>query len=101
MIHKYAWKCPKCGREDAAVDAALNVVACKLLDSAPPMWSTTPPTEPGWYWMRNEWYDVEPFPAFFDGEWWTYRGSMVRHPPCAKEFWPVPIPEPPREEGGR
>jgi hypothetical protein len=51
--------------------------------------------------MRNEWYDVEPFPAFFDGEWWTYRGSMVRHPPCAKEFWPVRLPEPPREEGGR
>lgn len=62
-----------------------------------PQWTTEPPRDAGWYWMRNEWYDTEPFPALFDGEWWTYRGSMVRHPPCAKEFWPVPIPEPPAD----
>jgi hypothetical protein len=68
-------------------------------DTAPPRWSTTPPTEPGWYWFRfigvggPERMQPESVRLYFEDE----NTETVSW----GEWWPVPLPEPPREEGDR
>jgi hypothetical protein len=73
-----------------------------ITQGEPPRWSTTPPTEPGWYWTRHTaWSDPAPgrvfgagsdkqpctwSPFYRDGEDWTAN----------IEWYPVRISEPPR-----
>ena len=104
--------CAKCG-ERHATQAILTMVErpgatlfycdeCAAPPIAPaPQWSTEPPTEPGWYWMRGDGDAVaDPAHTCFDDEgkqyWWTFAGLMIYGVPVAREWWPIPISEPPR-----
>lgn len=67
------WRCPNCSRKH----------------DAPPHWTTTPPTESGWYWRRS------PLPNGRRTSATPFRVHVwVKQ--TAAEWWPVPIPEPPR-----
>lgn len=52
-------------------------------------WTKTPPTEPGWYWVRTviqeqNWIG-QPKPVEWSPGDWVMYGSEHR------EFWPVPL----------
>jgi hypothetical protein len=107
-------KCTRCGLQTTTGGCfnptCPNYSGCTthgqtVMQAAPPRWSTTPPTEPGPRWAKkNE--DSEPEIADVvadDDGWFVMRTGES----CAfgvHEFalwWPVPIPEPPREDGDR
>lgn len=62
-----------------------------------PAWTSTPPTEPGWYWTRFRATDggvCSPVNAsHFDGEYWAHFG-FLNEDMARREFWPVRIEEP-------
>lgn len=65
-------------------------------------WSTTPPTEPGWYWLRRgpglRWRAVRlAFDEDFRGVMMVHeRGRCMTLENITGEWWPVPIEEPGR-----
>ena len=74
-----------------------------------PKWSTTPPTEPGfWFWRvagdpptgprvaHLDYFGRRCDSRLFDDD----KGEPLEFCDLI-EWWPVPIPEPPREEGDR
>lgn len=88
-------KCPDC--------SALFVPGMECMGTFPaapaPHWTTTPPTEPGWYWMRGIGDAVaDPAQMHIDEDgrthWWTFSGCMIYGTPVSREWWPVRIKEP-------
>ncbi len=83
-----------------------NVRAVLLAADAAPVvdWTTEPPTENGFYWMRraNRRYSmwVEDIHVSGDGTV-CYNSSTAFNGPSDEvfEYWPVPIPAPPGGEG--
>lgn len=49
-------------------------------------WTTTPPTEPGWYWLRDRRFpkDIDPMQI----------GERLPKENGITEWWPIPIEEP-------
>jgi hypothetical protein len=62
-------------------------------------WTTTPPTEPGWYWYQPH-LGLPAVPVRvrrYDGKMVFLNGIQEGYLSNATgEWWPVPIPEPPR-----
>lgn len=56
-------------------------------------WTKTPPTEPGWYWIRFVGFKGVPAVAELSGIGWRCDGARI--PVESVEFWPVRIEEPP------
>ena len=74
----------------------LPLVEVNLLPALYGEWTTTPPTEPGWYWVRQE------MPS--DTNWvtvkWQYdKSECVNEEGIRTTHWlgPIPQPEPPTE----
>lgn len=62
-----------------------------------PHWTTTPPTEPGWWWMRNRGCaGVVQLVCDCGDVVFAVTGLKTWTMPIGTEWWPVPIPEPPR-----
>jgi hypothetical protein len=61
----------------------------------PLVWTTDPPTEPGWYWVRNT-SDTTMSPYYFDSEEF-WNGNDTYEPRWFTHF-AGPIPEPQEEE---
>jgi hypothetical protein len=65
-------------------------------------WSSTPPSEPGWYWWRFECYPevVKPAELVHDryGEkTWDFQYSIISDL-TGREFWPIRMEKPPGSE---
>jgi len=69
-----------------------------------PTWTKTPPTEPGWYWVKidDEERDIAELWVYCGEERWSgaYLGQGrtldgIRRDYPEIEFWPVRIEEPP------
>jgi len=69
-------------------------------------WTTKPPTEPGWYWSQWPEYDVHRFVELVVPDKTSASGLVVVRVDGSEalieqdyiEWWPIPIPEPPRKE---
>lgn len=69
-------------------------------------WTTTPPTEPGWYWWRMKTETVTSDPEVSSVERNTVNGKLERWDigvdyaspvwTTTVQWWPVRIEEPPR-----
>ncbi len=68
------------------------------------MWTTTPPTEPGWYWVKREDEHREMYRngaiAYYSGHSVMYPGSSARYDLSSFSYWlgPLLVPEPPIDE---
>jgi hypothetical protein len=106
--------CPRCGSRPGVVPVhgipgSLTYWCAEC--AAPPQWTTTPPTEPGWYWWRDSdtfdvgWgHDTTCVVQIYTvkcGEYVELRyrthGLNRLLPQKSKcQWWPVRIEEPPR-----
>jgi hypothetical protein len=58
----------------------------QVVNREPPQWTHTPPTEPGWYWVRQSGIT---FVGYF------IEGPMLdAYVDISAEFWPVKLEEP-------
>lgn len=62
-------------------------------------WRSEPPIEPGWYWLKQDGYDVEPV-EFTHGGYVLFSGRLTRFRPSdlnasARWFGPIEAPKPP------
>lgn len=60
-----------------------------------PTWTTTPPTEPGWYWVRDDKNTLCPVKMVNDVEC-IFGVILFPAKDMKVEWWPVRIEEPPR-----
>lgn len=59
-------------------------------------WTSTPPTEPGWYWHRFVGHKIHlPCKAYYDNAGYFIVEARLTDSSCGTEFWPIPITEPP------
>ena len=65
----------------------LRQVGNRVLTRGRAKWTTTPPTEPGWYWQRVDREYTHPVRV---EEWMTAELEAI-------EYWPVRIEEPPND----
>jgi hypothetical protein len=67
-----------------------------------PTWSSTPPSEPGWYWWRFECYPEVVKPAElvqdrYGEKTWDFQYSIISDL-TGREFWPIRMEKPPGSE---
>ena len=60
-------------------------------------WTKTPPTEPGWYWVRGAWRDDEPVGEAYRGRVYSRNFVLALDSPLLADYeWsdqPIPQPE--------
>jgi len=63
-------------------------------------WQTTPPTEPGWYWVAQRTNDPRVTQYYFNGRMWMNSPKDYEYFPYEEYFthWlgPLPVPELPK-----
>lgn len=79
-----------------------DIMRPALLQSMKAMlWTTTPPTEPGWYWGCDGARESKPWVVFIDGSGYVIMPGFI-HKGAAPYFThflgPLTVPAPPQEQ---